>query len=624
MSEDFDPLAYSQSQAQAAPPAFDPLAYAQAVAADPERKTEAAALPKMKHDPFTDAMEQPHDLDELAHGAASGFYHSVVGGYKGLVTLAATRDPDQAADAVSAETGKTYRPNLTPQLSAALKVVPNPLAIPAKVGAKLGDFSAEHGGSPGLSTALDVGPQALAMLAGPIAGRRAVGEAAAAPVLDAQTVVQKAAEQSKQSMGAAAAATDVSSASPQLKEAISKTNPRNVDPTALDNHLEAEKHGVQLMKGQANRDPVQFSEEQNQSTHPAIAKRLNDQNENLTNALDNIRVDASPTNVANSARENGQVVLDSLKSYDEPIKAGITEKYKALSDANGGSIPIDTGSAISGIDAQLQKGFLTKTAQSNGPISEVMDSLRSGHPIDFESFENARTRLAEVQRRGGPEGVAAGIVRNQLEQIPMPASAAPLKSLADTARSAAANRFQELKADPAYQAAVDDVASGTKKGAPSALADTFLDDYALNRGAPKVQIDSMMGKLDDEGRGAVASHTLSAIRKTAINPKGDVLPSGLPKAMEKYGDKIGSLVTPETQESLESLNRVIQNAKSPPPGSSIAPKSGVIVRDALLGAAEHGANAKTLGAYGFAKRLLTKDKFANDALAPGAGIDRSK
>ena len=120
----------------------------------------------------------------------------------------------------------------------------------------------------------------------------------------------------------------------------------------------------------------------------------------------------------------------------------------------------------------------------------------------------------------------------------------------------------------------------------------------------------------------MASHTLNAIRKAGVNPSGNVLPNAYNGAMEKFGPKLESLVAPETKDSLESLGRVISNAKVPPPGSSIAPKSGVIVRDALQGAAEHALNAKTMGGYGVVKKMLTKDGFAKEATAPGAGIER--
>jgi hypothetical protein len=559
------------------------------------------------------------DVVNQLHAAGSGILHSVVGGYKGLAKLATTRDPSAAADAVNEETAKSYKytptpttpdPDLSPARRAALA---NAETMPST--SALGDFASEHGASPGLSTALAVAPTALSFMAAP----RGLDPETVSPT--AQSVADQAA--ARQSTGAAGAPLDVSNARAPLQDAIAKADPAKVDAVAMKNHLQADSHGVDLMKGQANRDPVQFSEEQNQSTHPLIAKRLNDQNIQMTDALDNIRRDASPTNVSNNATENGQAVVDSLKAYDEPVQADIRAKYKALTDANGGSLPIDPGSFLNNVDASLKKGFLTKTAASTPEISEILDSVRSGEPMDFESFENARTRLAAAQRGGGSPGEAARIVRGQLEQMPLSPDAANLKGIADTARSAAAARFNALEQDPAYQAAIDDVSGGIKKGTPSPLADTFLDKYAISKSAPKSQVDLMMSKLDPDAQGAVASHALNTIRKGAINSNGTVLPAGYNNVIKKFDEtgKLSSLVGPETEDSVRSLGEVINNAKAAPPGNSVAPKSGVIVRDALHNAFEHAANAKTFGAYGMAKKVLTGDKFAKAATAPGAGIE---
>jgi hypothetical protein len=435
--------------------------------------------------------------------------------------------------------------------------------------------------------------------------------------VNAQGVVQKVAE--RQSGGAAGTAANVADASLPLQSRIAEADPAKIDKVAMDNHIEADKHGVQLTKGQANRDPVQYSKEQN-STHPTLVNTIGAQNGQLTDAIDNIRRDASPTHVGNDAIENGQTVVDALKAHDEPIQADIRAKYQALTDANGGNLPIDTGSFLKNVDAQLKKNYLTGSVPKGA--QEMMDSLRTGEPLDFEGFEAARSRLAEAQRAGGSEGAAAKIIRGQLEQMPLSPEAAKLKGLADQARSAAKSRFDALDADPAYQAAVDDVSSGVKKGEPSPLADRFLDKYVLGT-APKANVDRLMSKLDEDSKGAVSSHTLNAVRKAAVNPNGNVLPNGYNGALQKIGPKLDSLVSPETQDSLESLGRVITNAKVAPAGNFVNySKSGVISN------AAHGVGEAALGHVPGIKHALpivkgmVESNFARDATAPGAGIER--
>jgi hypothetical protein len=354
------------------------------------------------------------------------------------------------------------------------------------------------------------------------------------------------------------------------------------------------------------------------------------------NDFDRIRQEASPTNVANNARENGQVALDDLKEYDEPVRANVKAEYQKLQDMNGGSIPIDTGAMSSNIEARMKKGSLTRTAANDPAISEVMDNIKSGAPMDFEQYESSRSLMSAIQRsaKGTPNAVAAGIVRDELEKLPLPENAQPLKVQADKARAAASARFQQMERDPAYAAAVDDVTNGTPKGRKSPLADNFLDDYVMSKTAPRSEVESLMQKLSPEGQGAVASHALSKVRDSAMGASGTsdtptITPAAYGRAMQKYGDKLTVALPKETLEDLQGNLQAVRLTKQAPPGSSIAPKSGVIVRNALEAGAQTGANLLTKGGFGVAKKLgiidkILPDNFVKDALKPGAGLDQLK
>ncbi len=581
----------------------------------PSTGTAAKTTPAL-YDPNRPAIGDA--IENQLHEMASGLGHNIYGGYKGLYTLATTRNADKAAAAVESETSKAYHAPAEPPVSGMSpgerKAWESGTRLPAPT--ELGDIAERHGASPGWSTAAAVLPIALASVATP----RGVGEApklteTGAPEA-AQAVVNKASE--AQSMGAAGNPIDITEASPEGQAAVAKVDPSKLDTPALKNHIEAEKHGVDLMQGQASREPTQFSQEQN-TTNPDVVARINKQEGQMTDAIDTIRRDASPTTVHNNVIQNGQTVVDSLKSYDEPVQANIRAKYKALEDANGGTLPIDTGNFVSNVDATLKRRFLTGSVPAAG--KELLESLRAGEPLDFEGFEEARSRLAEAQRNGGSEATAAKAIRGQLEQMPLAPEAAKLKGLADEARGAARSRFEELEADPAYQAAVDDVAGGIKKGQASPLADKFLDSHALGN-APKSQVDLMMSKLDDEGRGAVASHTLNAIRKGAVSSTGKVVPKGYSDALAKYAPKLDSLVAPETRQGLEEMGRVINNAKVAPPGNFVNySKSGVIM-NAAQGLGETALNAKTAGLGVPIIKGMMERRWAEQTLQKYAGIEK--
>jgi hypothetical protein len=451
-----------------------------------------------------------------------------------------------------------------------------------------------------------------------------------ASVDGAQAAVDKAF--ANQSMGAAASPPNINTLSPRLQQAISQSAQKTggiVNPTALVNHAEADKFGIELMDGQASRDGTQFSNEQN-STDPEIMARISKQNDQMVDAIDEIRRDTSPTNVSNSPRENGQLVIDDLKAYDEPIKADIKAKYDAANSAAvGGQLQMDGSSFVDRANAALQpqgRGrFLPGSVR--GILSDVEES---GGKMSLDDFQGYSTQLSnelrKAQRAGdGNAAMAISKVYDELSDTP-PASteSAAAKGLYDQARAAAKARFDARRADPAYAAAVDEATGpgAIGKGKPSPLADTFLDDYALSRGAPKQQLDLMVSKLSDEGKGALASHTLSTIRKSAVGSTGNVTSAGYNKAVTKYSDKLGSILPPETIDKLESLGNVIHNAKVPPPGNFVNPtKSGVVV-NAAQDLAKGALNAKTLGMGVPIIKGIQQRSFVRQTLAPGAGLTR--
>jgi hypothetical protein len=625
-----DPVddAMSAAAGQYAPQSSDPVGDAMAAAAA-GKSTTVQSQDKGSFSPLQAGLS-----------TVTGTLASVGAGYQGLWDLATGQGLRKAAQDIK-ETQARFTTGMNPRTQEVMASPYNPLTWPGRVGKGVGDVIQQDTGSPLLATLADTGVQAfganeefaaagdLARGAGSAlgAGTRAVGTGVDAvrnfvnPPLSPQEIVNRTAQSSPLSTSAAATAPNLQGTSPQLQQAVVEAANKTggaVNVDALANHIEAEQHGVQLMEGQATRDPTTFSNEQN-STNPAIMKRRVDQEQQMTDALDNIRQEAGPTTVQNNPIQNGQIAVDALKAYDQPIKADISAKYKALTDANGGSVPLDTGQFLSNVDAQLKKQYLTDSVPP--AAKSLLNSLRDGEPLDFEGFEAARTRLAEAQRNGGSEAAASGIIRNQLEQLPLSPQAAGLKGLANSARAAAKARFDALDADPAYQAAVNDSA---KVGAPSPLADKFLDKYAL--GAPKANLDLMMSKLGPEAQQAVASHALSTIRDSAITPNGTVSANGYNRALQKLGPKLKSLVSPDTQNSLESLGRVITNAKVPPPGNFVNYSKSGVLRNAATGVAQEigGAaiNAKTMGLGMPVIKGIAERNFAKRVLAPGAGLSK--
>lgn len=459
---------------------------------------------------------------------------------------------------------------------------------------------------------------------------RSVGRSLFSPIRDVEAP-DPTGLNSRQSMGAARATYDIDNASPDLQRAVRQAAHDGgdaINSVALENHLEADQHGIQLMEGQATRDPAQFSAEQN-STHPAIVKRINEQNDQMIEAFDDIRRRVGSGSV--DPIENGQTAVDSLKAYDEPILADINAKYDAARRASAdGNLQMDGSSFV--VDANKALKPQSKFRFLPGTVKGILDDVANADGKmtldDFQAYETQLgNEIAKAKAAGdGNAAFAIGKVSEALQKVkPMGEETAQAKALFDTARAAAKARFDALDSDPAYRAAVDDVTlNGVKRGEPSALADKFLDRYALQ--APKANVTRLMEKLDSEGQQAVASHTLGAIRQAAVSPNGVVSPHGFNKAIAKFGPKMDTLVSPETQESLESLGRVITNAKVAPPGHFVNYSKSGVIRNAATGTGqaigEHMLNAKTFGMGVPVVKGIVENNFASRTLAPGAGLTR--
>jgi hypothetical protein len=210
-----------------------------------------------------------------------------------------------------------------------------------------------------------------------------------------------------------------------------------------------------------------------------------------------------------------------------------------------------------------------------------------------------------------------------------------LKPLADAARSAARKHFEELRADPAYKAAVgyNEEFPGT-----SVSPERFAQRFVI--GGSRDQVALMRNTLKDDPRAVQAMGVLGLeqLRSAArVGPNwdaGNFAADSFGKAWDNMGPKQRLLFTPAQQEILQKLANVARNEKSVPPGSHVNYSNTRVAqlaegaKSGAAGIAEHAVNAKVpfLGTIGRAvgKAVLGGREaraFAREHLAPGAGID---
>lgn len=442
------------------------------------------------------------------------------------------------------------------------------------------------------------------------------------------------------SMGAAAvpdAATikqALSVATPELQKALANIPPENVNLPTLQRHIEADTLPipVRLTEGQATGDIVKLSNEQNRrGKDPSLAQRFNEQNGQLVENLGLIREKAAPDVYGTKTIENSQGIIDAYKSMDSAKTSDISKAYKALEDANGGQFPVDGVKLATNAEAMLGKKLKSEFLPSS--IKSQLERFKSGERMTFEQFEAMRTNLAaeirKAERSGdGNAAQASSIVRQALEDLPMQGSAAAaLKPLADSARSLAKQRFDMLKKDPAYKAAVDDIVP----------ADKYIDKFVIN-GVNK-NINTMVQNLgkDSPAHQHMAAGTVNWLKDKAgiVDETGNFSQAGYNKALKKLDDvkNLQEIFNPEAASQLKTLGNVARYTQAQPRGAFVNNSNTLVgaMADKAAYAMEQGANIVGGGKMGIPIGSMIRSrvqqykatKETEKALETGAGTKQT-
>lgn len=469
------------------------------------------------------------------------------------------------------------------------------------------------------------------------------GKAASAPA-EAADAVSKA--YGAQNMGAAAAAPDVSKLSPQVQGEIANISRSGgqLHTTALERHAEAEslEVPVPLTRGQARGDSALTSQEFNsKGQNPEIGQRYEYQNQALKDNLDEFRRQAAPGAVGNDPVQNSQALIDHLKTYDEGKVATIDKAYtdarEAYKQESGGQdLQMDGNSFVKQAQQNLKEGnkakFLPPSVQS--VLSEVSDN---GGKLSFPDWDANRTILAnevrKAQRAGDGNAVAAiSAVRNALEAAEPVGASATVKPLFDQARSLAKARFDEMKADPAYRAVVEDDAP---TGEQSDLNKTFAEKYII--GGTRGNLQRLRQKFEgnDEANQTVTAVALNHLKQKAgvdmYTGSGNFSQAGYNKALAEIEPRSRELLGDQLAEKTRTLGNVARYTQEQGRGGfqnnshtlvgALAHAAGAEVGSY----AEHAVNTVTPGL-----KLGTKaaevvgahrnTQWVRDTLKPGAGL----
>ena len=415
---------------------------------------------------------------------------------------------------------------------------------------------------------------------------------------------------------------------PELQGAVRNIPTNRVNLQALESHAQALNlpTPIYLTRGQATGDLVALSNELNRRGElPNIAYRMGETNKALIKNLSDIRDRAAPDLPGSKPSDFGQIVIDTYKGIDNDRRTIINGLYKDLETAAGGDFPINSRAFVNNADVQLSKKLKSEFVPPT--IQRQLQAYRDGGKMDFEQFEALRTNLATEIRKAdaandGNASMALSIVRDSLEALPLTGETAALKPLADAARSAARERFEALKRDPAYKAAVDD------KVAPENFVDVFV--LSKNKGTEK-NVQTMMDALGKgtDGQYAVAANIIEHLRNKSVDQQGNFSQAAFNKALKELDPKLQNIFDGATAQTLRDLGEVSRKVMAQPKGSfannsntlvaGLAEKAGkaaeVVLNLSTGNLIPIGTMAKQ------ARERRAGKKFEQETLGPVAGVE---
>lgn len=539
--------------------------------------------PKKKVEPYSEMDAQSAMGGAILHyGSAAGA--SIIGGLHGLGKLATGGSVDDAVNTIQTDQKRfTFTPDGDAgDLVKAGDSKYSPLTYPAQAGNFAGSQIVEHGGSPALAAAVDTGLQVgLPMAAGKalsVAGKAGPVPPRVASTLDAPTTpgATPAAAQAAPGVANNPSPTlpSLANATPELQQAVrdSIAAGKPVDPAILQKHVEADTLPVpvKMTQGQALGDPELISQEMNGrgKAQPLVSPEFyHQQGKALAANVDAIKSKVAPDIGDVDKVSLGQSLIDAYKQKDAPVVADIDAKYQALRDAAGGEFPVDAGALLNNIRGALKKKLLTNEAPSS-QMAEIQRMADEGS-MSFEDFLSLRRNLGNISRTSADGNVrtAAGVMIDQLERLPLQPEAAALKPLADEARSAAKDRFDAMRSDPAYKAAVED---GTPAGEPSPLADKFTDSYVIR--APFANVQRMRSNFasDPMAQQIMGAATIEHLRGLGkVNPDtGNFTQAGWNNGLKALGPKL-DVTLGDSAEVARQMGRVAERVQAQPRGSYV-------------------------------------------------------
>ena len=402
------------------------------------------------------------------------------------------------------------------------------------------------------------------------------------------------------------------------------------DPRVMTNLADAASLPVpiQLTRGQATRDPMQFSWEVNTSklrdAGQPLSERLAEQNRQLIENLNVLGAKNAP-----STFEASQKLISHIEQTDAALKGQVDAAYKAVRDSAGRPAMMSSDAFVARSKELLTGGRpeMANLASLADYLPEVVakqynDILSGKLPLTVDTAQFLDRAWGGVQRGTQDATIknAIGALRSALNDAPV-SDALGAESMAayQTAKQLARQRFGLIEQNPAYKAVVDGVEP-----------DKFFQKYV--QGANVAELGALKQLVGPDNTSMLQQTMLGNLKKAALNRASDengvFSQSAFNRVLQDpvQAPRIGELFkdAPETLGHLYRIGRIAETVQAFPKGHSVntsntAPTVANLVRDV----AKSEAGASLTRAVPVVGRVLdvmdrrAAGKAVDEALTPG-------
>lgn len=324
---------------------------------------------------------------------------------------------------------------------------------------------------------------------------------------------------------------------------------------------------INLMRGQAGRDPFLYAKELNQrgweNVGEPIADRLTQQNRGLIENLNTMGAKNAPDPVT-----MGQAIGDHIRTIDEGLKGKISDAYDAVKNSAGQPAAMDGKAFASSLRSNLDEDFRFLPAEVRGTVEDLESGKLPLTVKRAQSLDKAWTGLQSGAPISDTSDRAIEIAKKSLLDAPLSDSVGADSIAAyKAAKSLAKGRFDAIDANPVYKAVI--------RGQKSAEPDQLFNRFVMGGTSREVgSLKQFLGQVDPAAPESLGRTLLGEIKRQSINGSEE---SGA-FSQAKFGkfvtdpvwqSRLKTLLPPDAVDSLGRLNHVAELIQRAPVASAV-------------------------------------------------------